>query len=66
MEIINTKPGGLSEFKNGITPASFESDIYTNYTFELLPANYEKNMNIILTLPPADQPNQAIKLPPEE
>lgn len=52
LEIVNEEPGELSVFKNGITPYSFESDILTNYTLELLPVNYEKNMNILLTLPP--------------
>ena len=55
LEIINTVHGDLSEFKNGLIPDSFESDVLTNYTVELLPVNYEQNMNIIIYLPGGDE-----------
>ena len=66
MNIINTVTGGLSMFKNGLTPDSFESDVLTNYTVEVLPINYEKNLNILIYLPGGDDENKMIKLPSEE
>ena len=60
LEVVNTVAGGLSVFKNGLTPATFESDILTNYTAELLPVNYEKNMNILIYLPGGENITQMI------
>lgn len=69
---MNTLSGSLSQFKNGLTPTSFESDIFTNYTLEIAPINYEKNMNIIVYLPPppinatGNATKDMISLPSEE
>ena len=66
LEIINLTPGELSQYKNGLIPKSFESDVLTNYTIEVLPVNYEQNMNIILHLPEGKNETAKIKLPIEE
>jgi hypothetical protein len=66
MEVLNTIPGELSQFKNGLIPDSFESDILTNYTVEVLPVNYAQNMNIIVYLPGGLNETSQIKLPSEE
>jgi len=66
MIITNTLTGNLSQYKNGLVPTVFESDVLTNYTVEVLPVNYEQNMNIIIYLPDGKNETSKIKLPSEE
>ena len=50
--MVNTVVGKLEEKKNGILPGDFRTDFEANYTLTVEVANFEKNMQFILYLPP--------------
>ena len=49
--IVNTEPGELSPYKNGLLPDEFQANYETNYTLEVYFVNYKQNLDILLTLP---------------